>query len=149
MKETARDELARMARINFENGKARIVNRETGEDATAEFLAFDRFKNLKKRASVEERAKEAGVEDLYNVFYRFMSLDVHGSQSTRGESSDSEGDSIVKMQAVGALAVTSGHVGVRWLVHKQRTDNETLREVLGIRRPNPSNSFQPTAFGDG
>jgi len=69
LKAAAVAELARMARLNLRGGKARIVNRETGEDATAEFLASDRFKNLPRRMSVEDRAKQAGVEDPYNIFY--------------------------------------------------------------------------------
>ena len=137
LKKAALVELARAAKINFEKGKARIINRQTGEDATAEFLQSDRFKSRGKRASVESRAKEAGVEDLYTVFYRFMSLDMHGlGPARKGEDQDSI--AIIHMQGIGALATASGHAGVRWLVHRQRTDNETLRALLGIGRPSPN-----------
>jgi hypothetical protein len=140
LNEASLSELARIARINLEKGKARILNRETGEDATAEFLGSDRFKNLKKRTSVETRANEAGVEDLYTVFYRFMSLDMHGlGLSQPGQSRETM--AIIQMQGIGALALASGHVGVKWLIHRTRTDNETLRELLGIgRRPDSSST---------
>ncbi len=70
LKQAGAAELSRMARVNLKAGKARIVNRDTGEDVTAEFLASERLKSLPRRMSVEERAKQAGVEDLYNIFYR-------------------------------------------------------------------------------
>ena len=139
LKQSASTELARSARINFEKGKARVVNRLTGEDVTAEFLRSDLFKDLGKRASVQNRAREAGVEDLYTVFYRFMSLDTHGIDFMQGKNLAG-----VYLQCVGAFAATSGHVGVRWLVHRQRTDNETLRLLLGIENPRPNASVQPS-----
>lgn len=130
-KEAAFAELARVARINLEKGKARVVNRHTGEDATPEFLDSDRFKNLKRRATVEAKAKEAGVEDLYTVFYRFMSLAMHGIECAQRDEPP-ENFCIVQIQGVGALARATGHAGVRWLIHRQRTDNDTLRGLLGI-----------------
>ena len=148
LNQEALSELARIARVNFEKGKARVMNRETGKDATSEFLQSDRFKGLKKPPSIETRAKEAGVEDLYTVFYRFMSLELHGrGLKPKGESPESV--SAVQMQGIGALALASGHAGVKWLIHRERTDNETLRQLLGIGRPSPNKSFQPTASGGG
>jgi hypothetical protein len=123
-------ELARMAKVNLKNGKAQILNRKTGEDATAEFLASDRFKNLPRRKSVEDRAREAGVEDLYNVFYRSLSMEMHG-HALGGSESRSE-LAFMHMQGIGALGMGSGHAGARWLVHRQRTDNETLRNLMGL-----------------
>lgn len=148
LKQEALSELARVARLNFEKGKARVIDRKTGEDATSEFLKSDRFKDLKRPPSVEVRAKEAAVEDLYTVFYRFMSLDMHGLGLTpKAESSESV--SLVQMQGIGALALASGHSGVKWLLHRQRTDNETLRQLLGIGRPSPNKSCQSTASSGG
>jgi hypothetical protein len=146
LEEEAKSEIARVAKINFEKGKARILNRETGEDATAEFLGTARFKGLKRPPSIEARAKEAGVEDLYTVFYRFMSLEMHGFSLSQKEQS-AERASIVQLQGIGALALASGHAGVRWLINRQRTDNESLRQLLGIGRPSPnkSNNFAPSA----
>lgn len=137
LKQEALSELARVARINFEKGKARVLNRKTGDDATSDFLKSDRFKGLKKPPSVETRAKEAGVEDLYTVFYRFMSLEMHGrGLSPKGESPESV--SVVQVQGIAALALASGHTGVKWLIHRQRTDNETLRQLLGTGRSSPN-----------
>lgn len=132
LREAAVAELARMARVNLKSGKARILNRVTGEDATAEVLASDRFKNLPRRMSVEDRAKQAGVEDLYNVFYRSLSMGVHGQSVGTGDTSLEL--AVMHMQGVGAIALATGHSGVRWLLHRERTDNETLRNMLGLSR---------------
>lgn len=132
LKQAAIAELARMTRLNLEAGEARILNRVTGEDATADVLASGRFKNLPRRTSVEERAKQAGIGDLYNVFYRALSMEVHGHRLGRP---DHQGDlAFMHMQGIGAIALASGHAGVRWLLHRQRTDNETLRNLLGLGR---------------
>lgn len=136
LKKTAMAEFMRAAKVNFEKGRARVIDRESGQDATAKFLESDRFKNMPRRMSIESRAKEAGVEDLYTVFYRFMSLDTHGHGSARTDE-DFEKTTLAHVQGVGALALASGHVGVRWLLHRQRTDNETLRGLLGIGTVGP------------
>ncbi len=124
-------EFTKAARINMQNGNLKIRDRESGGDATAEFLQKDRFKKLPKQKKVIELATEAGVEDLYQVFYRFMSLATHG-HDMMGSDEDPEAGLIVDLQAIGAMSRAVGHVGVKWLLGRVRTDNEALREVLGI-----------------
>lgn len=75
-------------------------------------------------------AQEAGVEDLYEIFYRFMSMATHGHEIGRDAKADAA--LTVEMQGVGALSIAIGHVGVRWLTRAELTDNETLRSLLGI-----------------
>lgn len=123
-------ESRRIARINLEKGNMRIRSRATGEDATAEFLASgspkgDRSKNL------DQCAREAGVLSLYDAFYRplSMAVHVHGFDADEG---DDEPESEAELHAARAFAKAIGHAGMRWLVHRQRTDNEALREVLGL-----------------
>ena len=141
--QAAKVELTRVARINLESRRAKIRNRHTGEDVTAEFLKSDRFKNLPKRKSVADRAEEAGVTDLYNVFYRFLSMETHGHDLSG--SRDIDAAAVMHMQGIGALGKAVGHAGVRWLVHRERTDNETLRVLLGISEEGPNKPLQPIA----
>lgn len=124
-------EFTRVARINLEQGKLKIRSRETGADETADFLKDDRFKKLPAPKKVIDQAAEAGVEDLYQVFYRFMSLATHGHDMLGGEE-DPEAGLIVDLQAIGAMCVAIGHVSMKWLLGRVRADNEALREVLGI-----------------
>lgn len=136
-RQAAHAELARVARVNLKSGKARILNGETGHDATEAFLADERFNNLGKRPSVEARAKAAGVEDLYDVFYRALSLEMHGNNPEAHSGDDSDEVAVIHMQGIGALGTASGHAGVRWLMHRERTDNETLRALLGLQDKQP------------
>lgn len=127
-------ELKRVARINLERGTLKVWNRKTGEDATADFLRSDRFKDLQKSRKIVDLAKEAGVGNLYDVLYRFQSMSTHGHEIGKGD--NVEALVIMDLQAIGALSMAIGHVGLRWLIHRQRTDNETLRKLLGLgQRP--------------
>ena len=127
-------ELARAARVNFVKGNARVMNRKTGKDETKDFLKRDQFKSLPRRRSVEEQATTAGVLHLYDVFYRFFSVETHGHGSV-GESDETTLQAtLVNLQGIGALCLASGHAGVLWLLHRQRVDNETLRQLLGFAR---------------
>jgi hypothetical protein len=124
-------ELTRVARVNMEQGTLKVWNRKTGQDATAEFLKSDRFKGLTKSKKVVDMAKEAGVEHLYDVLYRVQSMATHGHEFG-AEGADQDSALIVEMQAIGAMIKAIGHAGIRWLLNRERTDNESLRTVLGI-----------------
>lgn len=124
-------EFTRVARINLEQGKLKIRNRETGEDATAEFLKTDKFKKVPLAKKVIDQAVEAGVEDLYQVFYRFMSLATHGHDMIDGEEDPAAG-LMVDLQTIGVISVGVGFVAAKWLLCRTRTDGHSLRMVLGI-----------------
>jgi len=111
------------------NAKAYYKN--TGKDTTAEFLNSDRFKGLQKSRRIEDQAKEAGVENLYNVLYRFQSMSTHGHEIGKDDHT-AEAMTMIDLQAVGAMCVAIDHAGVRWLIHRQRTDNQTLRKLLAL-----------------
>lgn len=134
---SAKVELAKALKINLKAGKAKIKNRHTGADATAEFLETDQMKNIPKRKSVEELAREAGVSDLYIVFYRFMSLDTHGHHDVPKDSSDSISLCEMHLQGIGAISRAIGQACVCWLLHRSWPDNESIRNVLGINRAAP------------
>jgi Family of unknown function (DUF5677) len=130
LEETGLNELTRVARINLENGKLSVKNKLTGKDETKAFLNSEKFKNIPRRKSIATYAQEANVIDLYDIFYRFLSLDTHGHDIQKN--SDNSAQSIEDMQCVGALALAVGHSSTKWLLHRQRTDNESLRQLLGF-----------------
>lgn len=123
-------EMRRITRINLEKGNMRIRSTETGEDATEEFLASGSFKGSPSK-NLDQCAREAGVSSLYDAFYRPLSMAVHAHGFDADEAND-EGKVDAELHAAGAFAKAIGHAGIRWLVHRQRTDNESLREVLGL-----------------
>lgn len=131
---SAKNELAKALKINLKAGKAKIKNRHTGADATAEFLETDEMKKISKRKSVEELAREADVSDLYTVFYRFMSLETHGHHDAPKDRSDSLALCEVHLQGIGAISRAIGQACVWWLLHRSWPDNESIRDVLGLRK---------------
>jgi hypothetical protein len=123
-------EMRRITRINLEKGNAKIFTKATGEDATAEFLASGSLKGSSSK-NLDRCAREADVSSLYDALYRPLSMAVHAHGFDPDDSSD-EPEVEAELHAAGAFAKAIGHVGMRWLVHRQRTDNEALREVLGL-----------------
>ena len=134
---SAKAELAKALRSNLKAGKAKITNRHTGVDATAEFLNTDQMKSIPKRKSVEELAREADISDLYTVFYRFMSLETHGHHDAPKDSSDSISLCEMHLQGIGAISRAIGQACVWWLVQRSWPDNESIRNVLGLNRAKP------------
>ena len=130
----AKAELAKAFKINLKEGKAKVKNKIIGEDVTAEFLETEQMKNIPKRKSVEEQAREADVVDLYTVFYRFMSLETHGHQSVLDEPSAVSSLCEVHLQSIAAISRAIGQACLWWLLHRRRPDNESIRTVLGLNR---------------
>lgn len=134
---SAKSELAKALRSNLKAGKAKIKNRHTGGDATAEFLETDQMKSIPARKSIEQLAREAEVSDLYTVFYRFMSLDTHGHHDASKDDSDATSLCEVHLQGIGAISRAIGQACVWWLLHRSRPDNESIRAVLGLNSAKP------------
>ncbi len=125
-------EMAKALRINLKAGTAKIRDRHTGEDATADYLANEQTKQNRKRRSIEEQAKEAGILDLYTVFYRLLSLETHGHNDTPSEKSKSDKLCAIHLQGIGGISRAIGQACVWWLMHRHWPDNESLRDVLGL-----------------
>ncbi len=130
----ATTELTKALKINLQAGKAKIKNRCTEQDATAEFLDAEQMKNIPKRKSVQVLAKDAGISDLYTVFYRFMSLDTHGHHGTLKDDSDANAQCEMNLQGIGAISRAIGQACVWWLLHRSWPDNEAIRDALGLNR---------------
>lgn len=133
----AKAELAKAFKINLKAGKAKVKNKHTGEDVTAEFLETEQMKNIPKRKNVEEQAREADILDLYTVFYRFMSLETHGRHDAPNETSAIRSLCEAHLQGIGAISRAIGQASVWWLLHRSWPDNESIRNVLGLNRAQP------------
>ncbi len=72
-----RSEMARMVRQNLKNKRARLRDISSGKDVTAEFLP--ELNGVGKKRSIEEIAKESGLSKVYDIIYRYDSLEVHGN----------------------------------------------------------------------
>lgn len=67
----------KMISVNLERGQAKLIDRRTKEDKTAEILPKVRAKKEKRRR-VEEIARECRLGTVYDHLYRFESLVAHG-----------------------------------------------------------------------
>ena len=125
--------LLKTVRLNLEEGSLSIKSTKSDEDKTTEFLNSDRFDNKTKLINVEARAREAKVYDLlYNVIYRNLSIETHGHSGMSENSDNNESDTYAYLSMIVSITRCVGFVSVNWLEHRQRTDNEILRELLGI-----------------
>ena len=122
-----REQAKAIFRANAETGKAKIVDKD-GKDLTAAFIAEGGASKAHKPISVEAIAKQAGLQDLYNVFYRFQSSYTHGIKLSEGGAETTR----VSLVGLGAFGMLLGHIGVRWLVDRSRPDNEEIRSLLGL-----------------
>ncbi|MBD7987444.1 hypothetical protein H9645_05320 [Luteimonas sp. Sa2BVA3] len=114
-------------RVNARTGIAKIVDRQ-GNDFTAEFLASGRAERGQKQVSLEAMAQQSGLHGIYNLFYRFQSMHSHGN-NVSGSSALTTTNTL---GVVGVFSILLGHLGVRWLVHRSRPDNEEIRSLLGL-----------------
>lgn len=126
----ALSELERVAKIVMREGLLSVKTHEGGADLTEEFLT--KREKANKGISIEQQAREAGLSHIYQVFYRFMSLDTHGKTETIVDPEESLEATIVQLQTIGAISQAFGHVAILWLMHRQKTDNEKIRELLGL-----------------
>lgn len=123
-------EFARIAKINILEKNLKVMTREGGVESGEELLQSEVFQGLQKSKNVVDMAKEAGVQFIYDVLYRFQSMSTHGHEL--GDNLDNNSKIIIDLEAIAAISVTIGHVGVRWLLNRERTDNKTLAQLLGL-----------------
>lgn len=74
----ALSEMAKMLRQNLKNKRARVRDISSGKDVTAKFLPkLERHVSQKK--TIEQIARESGLSKVYDIIYRYDSLEVHGN----------------------------------------------------------------------
>jgi len=72
----ASSEAARTLRVFLTEGRGRMRRKSTGKDVTKDFLPkLNQFITTKK--PLADIAKESGLSKVYDVLYRFHSLEVH------------------------------------------------------------------------
>jgi len=128
--EFALNEFDRIAQMVMRDGLFSVKSRQNDSDVTEEFQS--KREKPKKGASIEQQAREAGLIHVYQIFYRFMSLDTHGKSEILVGSDDRLKTTLVHLQTIGAISQASGHIAILWLMHRQKADNEKIRELLGL-----------------
>lgn len=123
-------QLKGIMRANIQGGTARITDKQ-GNDHSAHFLKSGRLASSGKRKSVEAMAKDAGVIGIYDMFYRFASIQTHGN-SVDLSVPNAPADVAVVLSGCGAVAKATGHTAIRWLLDRGRPNNKELVELLGV-----------------
>ena len=124
------DQLKSIMRANIEGGTARITDKQ-GKDHSARFLRSNRLAPSGKKKSVEAMARDAGAIGIYDMFYRFASIQTHGN-AVGLTMPNTAGDVLVVLSGVGAVAKATGHTAIRWLLGRERPSNKDLVELLGV-----------------
>lgn len=120
---SARSEMAKMIRKNLSNKRAMVREISSGKDVTAEFLPkLDR--HVSKKKTVEQIAKESGLSKVYDIVYRFDSLEVHGNTFELSELKSGMDGIAVAVSAINAL------LRVILLVADNKDRTVTADEVL-------------------
>jgi hypothetical protein len=131
LNESGMTQLKLMLKANLEAGTATVKD-ELGADLGKEVLASGLLKSRFKKKRIEEMAKEAGADGVYNILYRFLSTSAHGNpvqpDVVRGED-----DVVAVMSAFGAIGKAAGHAAILWIKHRQQADRAVLLQILGVR----------------
>ncbi|MGB1539258.1 MAG: hypothetical protein ACPHAN_16275 [Pseudomonadales bacterium] len=114
----------------MKDGLLSVKPKEDGADVTNEFLSAR--SKPKKGVSVEQQARESGILHLYQILYRFMSLETHGKCETVVDPAERSEVTLVHLQTIGAISQVFGHTAILWLLHRQKITNEKIRELLGL-----------------
>ena len=121
--EVALSERAKMIRRNLKNKRARVREISSGKDVTAEFLP-ELESHITKKKTIEQIAKESGLSKVYDIVYRYDSLEVHGN--TFGLS-----DMKPEMDGIAvAVSAINAFLRVILLVADNRDRSLTADEVL-------------------
>lgn len=128
--EFSTNELDRLAQMAMKDGLLSVKSKEDGADVTNDFLST-RGKP-KKGVSVEQQARESGILHLYQILYRFMSLETHGKCETVVDLAERSEVTLVYLQTIGAISQVFGHTAILWLLHREKITNEKIRELLGL-----------------
>jgi len=126
----ATNELERIAQLVMKDGLLLVKSHKDNLDVTEDFISNQ--KKPEKGVSIEQQAREAGLFHIYQILYRFMSLDTHGKSETIVSPEKSIEVTLVHLHTIGAISQAFGHVAILWLMHRQKTENEKIRELLGL-----------------
>lgn len=128
----AANELTRVAQKNLRAGTAKIEDKTTGDDKTAEFLDRPEMINIPKRLRFEKIAKESGVERLYNVVYGFLSMMAHGNTFGLTSKSTAKQQTSIALASVEAILQAINTIVDNWFLFGRITPHDEVFRILGI-----------------
>ena len=123
--------MAHAAAVNLQRGRAHIRKIGTTEDHTDEVLPEIR-KRAADRFNIEQIAKDVGLGGIYDVVYRYASLEVHGKTFGIFSSDDGNGAIMPTLHAIIAMLNVIIRVADNCVVRGQPTAATDILQELVI-----------------
>jgi hypothetical protein len=120
-------DLARMARLNLEKGRMKVRDCSSGEDRTASVLP-DIQQLEKPKLKIEQIARDSGLGKVYDILYRFGSIEVHGLASW----SKDKDAAVTALPAVSVLLQAILLIASNRLLSNRPTTPIEIFRILGI-----------------
>jgi hypothetical protein len=123
--------MAHAAAVNLQRSRAHIRKIGTTEDHTDEILPEIRNRGA-DRFNIEQIAKEVGLGGIYDLVYRYASLEVHGKTFGIFSSDEGGGATVPTLQAIIAMLSVVIRVADKCVLRGQPTAaTDILRELIG------------------
>jgi len=130
--QSAHEDLKRIARKNLRAGFARIVDENTHDDKTNEFLKSDPMNVIQRRLRIEEVAEAGGLGRLYSMLYGFDSIYSHGTAFGLDEDADAGPQLYTSaLSSLGYLQCIN-LMSTDWIKQRTVTPSSTISQSLGI-----------------
>lgn len=116
-------------------GYGKVSDKASGNDKTGEYLKSPEMVNIPKRLKYEQIAREVGLEKIYSVAYRYLSLEAHfGTFELQDEIvPDEESLMILEMMKSSLDAIMV--VCANWIVNGKSTPASDILGILGEQNP--------------
>lgn len=122
--EVAQNELMRQARRILKTGIGVVRNKQTGKDVTEQFLQITNGLKIPSRPRFDNMAKEAGLENVHQMFYTPQSIEAHGSAITIRRSAVGAGQAEVlfaHLTFANAMMKSIARITNNWVTSSQVT----------------------------
>jgi hypothetical protein len=100
---TSLSEMAKLMRKNLTNKRAKVSEISTKKDVTAQFLPKINSRIVKNKKTIEQLAVASGLGKVYDVVFRYSSLEVHGNTFLVSEMNPDQDGIAVAASTINAL----------------------------------------------
>jgi hypothetical protein len=120
----------RLVRVMLENERGKVRHTSTHEDKTDELLRL--LKATKTdRVKIEQLVARLGLSRVYDLFYRYPSMEVHG-KAFGLPSPNEEGGLLALLSAIVLLAKAIGLIADNRVLQNRTTTADEILRLLGM-----------------
>ena len=130
--QSPRVEMKRIIRKALNTGHGRLVDNATGDDAAPALLASDWAKDIGSRISIEEVAKDCGLEKVHIRLYGLLSIQTHGASLDLKLHSDPKEEVTTVCAIANVLMECVNLVASNWISKRKATPASDLFAILRL-----------------